>query len=277
MPSTLKYFFVALVFAVVSGNAQTQDPLMSLVSAERAFSQMAKEKNTRDAFVNNLTDKSIGFYPGPGSALKYWEAQTAGQEWLYWQPAFAFLAASGDYGYTYGPWSFAKSRTEKPEAYGEFITVWEKQSDGQWKVAVDIGISHGAKAFNEVPVQTSSLKATTSPTKDDLNKIEKSFLARYTTSAEKAYFDYASTDMRFFRQGNFPLRSIQDALAVHGTLTYTLAGSSIASSGDLGFVYGTVAMSETINGQKKTKTANYLRIWKKEEGKDWKIVVDVVS
>ena len=251
--------------------------LQSLVEAERAFSLMAKEKNTRDAFVYNLTEKSIGFYPGPGSALKFWEAQTAGQEWLYWQPAFAYLAASGDYGYTFGPWSYSKSRADKPEGFGEFITVWEKQADGKWKVAVDIGISHSEKLVSNAPVQTSTIKPVASTTKDDLVVIEKKFLSGLSSSAEKAYFDYASTDIRFFRQNNFPIRALQDALSVHGPLTYTTTGSSIASTGDLGFVYGTVTLTETKDGKQKTRTANYLRIWKKEEGKDWKIVVDVVS
>ncbi|HEY3401978.1 MAG TPA: nuclear transport factor 2 family protein [Ohtaekwangia sp.] len=273
----MKYliFFLIIGYSVSAQN--NSDPaLQSLIDAERAFSLLAKEKNTRDAFVYNLTEKSIGFYPGPGSALTFWEAQTAGQEWLFWQPSFAYLAASGDYGYTYGPWSFSKSRTEKPEAFGDFITVWEKQ-DGKWKVAVDIGIAHGEKPVANVPVQTSTIKPVASTTKDDLLDIEKRFLSGQSSSAEKAYFDYASTDIRFFRQNNFPIRAIQDALGVHSKLTYTPSGSSIASTGDLGFVYGTVSFTETKDGQQKTRTANYLRIWKKEEGKAWKIVVDVVS
>jgi ketosteroid isomerase-like protein len=51
------------------------------------------------------------------------------------------------------------------------------------------------------------------------------------------------------------------------SIQYTILGSGIASSGDLGYVYG----ATVING----KTDNYLRIWRMENG-DWRIVVEVL-
>lgn len=274
----MKYSFILflLITLPVSGQDFSNAGLQSLVNAERSFSLMAKEKNTRDAFVHNLTAKSVGFYPGPTSALKFWEAQSAGQEWLFWQPSFAFLAASGDYGYTFGPWSFSKSRTDKPEAFGEFITVWEK-INGEWKVAVDIGVNHAEQQVAGVSVKTSSIGAVSSKTKDDLSEVERKFLSAHSSSSETAYQENASADIRFFRRENFPIQSVAEGLRVHGPLTFHYEGNSISSSGDLGFVYGTVTISETINGEQKTRIANYLRIWKKEDGKQWKIVVDVVS
>ena len=61
---------------------------------------------------------------------------------LAWQPSFAGMAASGDMGFTTGPWEAkADIKDEKPSGVGHFVTVWKKQADGSWKFVVDLGIS----------------------------------------------------------------------------------------------------------------------------------------
>jgi len=51
----------------------------------------------------------------------------------------------------------------------------------------------------------------------------------------------------------------------------------IASSGDLAFVYGKALIETAKDGATQTKTFSYMRFWKKEDGKNWKIVVDLIS
>lgn len=57
---------------------------------------------------------------------------------LIWEPAFAAITQSADFGYTTGP---ARWRTSKKEekflGYGHFISIWKKQKDGSRKVALD--------------------------------------------------------------------------------------------------------------------------------------------
>ncbi|PYX88395.1 MAG: nuclear transport factor 2 family protein, partial [Acidobacteria bacterium] len=55
----------------------------------------------------------------------------------------AEMAASGDLGYTYGTFEFrAKDKDGHPIVrYGKYATVWKKQKDGTWKVAMDMGNS----------------------------------------------------------------------------------------------------------------------------------------
>jgi ketosteroid isomerase-like protein len=61
---------------------------------------------------------------------------------LQWHPVQAVLAASGDLGYTIGRWD-AQVRGAggawAPEGTGNYVTIWRRQGDGSWKVAVDIG------------------------------------------------------------------------------------------------------------------------------------------
>jgi len=60
---------------------------------------------------------------------------------LLWTPLGGGVSASGDLGYTYGTYEF-RSRDEDGKlgsTYGKYATIWRKQSDGSWKVVLDMG------------------------------------------------------------------------------------------------------------------------------------------
>ena len=137
---------VALLFLSVAAIVQGQSALQEMVKTEQAFSKMAEEKNTRDAFLAFMADDGLLFRPGAVNGKKWMlehpAPPTDKKPLLAWQPSFAGMSASGDMGFTTGPWEFKGDvKDEKPSGYGHFITVWKKQSDGEWKWVVDVGTS----------------------------------------------------------------------------------------------------------------------------------------
>jgi ketosteroid isomerase-like protein len=62
---------------------------------------------------------------------------------LQWTPVGADISSSGDLGYTYGTFEFhSKDKDGKPTVdYGKYTSIWKKQSDGSWKVVLDMGNS----------------------------------------------------------------------------------------------------------------------------------------
>ena len=67
-------------------------------------------------------------------------------------PILVGVAASGDMGFTSGPWSAHAAGTDGL-AHGHFLTVWKRGDDGIWRVQVDGGISHpAAKPATDVAV-----------------------------------------------------------------------------------------------------------------------------
>jgi ketosteroid isomerase-like protein len=61
---------------------------------------------------------------------------------LRWEPDSASVSASGDLGYTLGHAIVAKvgpSGGEAIIAKLKYVTVWKRQSDGHWRVAVEAG------------------------------------------------------------------------------------------------------------------------------------------
>ncbi|MEO8664671.1 MAG: DUF4440 domain-containing protein [Ignavibacteria bacterium] len=57
---------------------------------------------------------------------------------LIWEPVMGEVAESGDLGFTWGKWHFTNKDTT---LYGNYFTVWKRQSDGSWKVLLDGGNS----------------------------------------------------------------------------------------------------------------------------------------
>src|ERR1041384_2545298 len=138
---------VASLILAIASVAQGQSALQEMVKTEQAFSKMAEEKNARDAFMTFIADDGLLFRPGAVNGKKWMLEHplppSDKKPLLAWQPAYAGMAASGDMGFTTGPWEAkADINDEKPQGYGHFVTVWKKQADGSWKFVVDLGISH---------------------------------------------------------------------------------------------------------------------------------------
>jgi ketosteroid isomerase-like protein len=56
-------------------------------------------------------------------------------------------------------------------------------------------------------------------------------------------------------------------------LTWKSSGSGAATSGDMGFTYGLLG----IPGNPEVIKGHYVRIWKKQAGANWKIVLEMIN
>jgi ketosteroid isomerase-like protein len=287
----MKYIFVIVIALVVAMSAQGQSALQEMVNTEQAFSKMAEEQNARDAFVAFIADDGLLFRPGAVNGKKWMSEHPVPASdknpLLAWQPAFAGMSASGDMGFTTGPWEFKADRSDdKPSGYGDFVTVWKKQEDGTWKFVVDLGISHPQSSGPLTlwqPAETNS--KTTSKVVDHAVALE-ALLERdrnYASAQRKqqlarVYPVYAARDVRLYRPGNLPYVGVQaatDALAnAIGTIKWQPIGGDVSRAGDLGYTHGTYEVTD--DTKNVTEKGSYVRIWKKRNGM-WRIVMDVAN
>jgi ketosteroid isomerase-like protein len=263
-----------------------------LVDTERAFALLAKETNTRAAFLAFFNDESITFGQGLHKGKARELASPVDDSLLEWAPAFVDVAVSGDFGYDLGPWQYRAHRADPgPIAWGTFVTIWKKQPDGSWRVALDLGTSHrpSADAVAEVVPATSAFKlakidaARAANSLADLLDAERALISRYSQSGADAFLATLSTEARLYRSGMSPALSpgaIRSYFEIQRDVVrpiYELIDGETASSGDLGYVYGWVTITTSAAEKTETKRTNYLRIWKREDGRSWKVVVDVVN
>lgn len=258
---------------------QLNRDLQSLIDTELAFAQKAQAENSRDAFLQYLSDETVMFMDG-GIKIgkKVWQDRRPDSSLLIWTPVFADISASGDFGYTTGPSEYYSSRRKGEEGfYGSYVTMWRRDANQQWKMALDIGVYpqplpasktlHTGKTVVAAPDRNGKDAA------QDLIKHERIFIKDLSTG--KGYGPYISSEARFLRAGFEPVTT---ALGIAELVKRELAKISynpvdvvISSAGDMAYVYGRV----TIGVTDKPVQGYYLRIYKKEN-KDWKIVLDAI-
>src|ERR1041385_6183656 len=148
MSRTLLVLIFVFALAILSADLFAQNESVrtqnrrALVEMEHAFAKAAATKGTRDAFLEFLADDGVIFQPAPVNGKRFWTERQPRKGLLNWEPAFADVSRAGDLGYTTGPWEFRPNGPDdKPVAFGQYFTVWKKQSDGSWKAVLDRGVS----------------------------------------------------------------------------------------------------------------------------------------
>jgi ketosteroid isomerase-like protein len=294
----LPTLIAGLLFATLAleggGTASRDTALSTLVETERSFAKTCAEKGVRVSFLQFFAEDGIAFFPEPTKykeAVKGRPAPDPHAVTLQWEPQAGDVAASGDLGYTTGP-SIRTDNTEKdkPKRYGQFFSVWKKQKDGTWKVAVDIGTSTPTPAsplgvpFKEShAVATPVTKEKAMPGRQqEVMELEREFSE--TCAKEGVLTGYLSRvgeDVRLHRENELPIVG-KDAARFHlGTISSVSAWSPMAgevsSAGDLGYTYGSYELKAKADDLATVEKGYYLHVWKRNSRGEWKLVADVAN
>lgn len=275
---------VITLFCAGAGEAAAPAALDSLVAAERAFSARSVERGVRDAFLEFLAADGAIFRPLAVNGRKAWESRGPVAATLAWEPVFAEVSAAGDLGYTTGPWELRPNDSQRPTGYGHYVSVWQRQADGTWRVAVDIGISHaqpmrglGNVDFTPGPVHVAP-RRDTGPI--DLTALDLAWTrdARAKGSAA-AFARRAAPDVRFYRDLVAPVlgphAGREMLLAIPGVTLWDPQAQKIAGSGDLGCTYGILERRHLGGGAPDSSV--YLHVWRRGADGRWKVTLALES
>lgn len=125
----------------------TTDALTAgLLQVDRDFAKAGAAKNL-ESFMAYVTE-DVRFYAagvmrtGKLAFREGWAKGFADPAWsITWAPLYAEAAQSSDIGYTTGSFEIHDKSADGTAIVrkGSYVTVWRKQRDGSWKVALDIG------------------------------------------------------------------------------------------------------------------------------------------
>ncbi len=265
---------VLAIVLVLSAGVYGQSDVEKIVAAERAFAAAAKERGVKAAFLEYLTDNAVLFMPDRVNGKDWWQTQ---EEWgssLIWYPELAGVSSNGVIGYTTGPWE-VRSKDDTLEAAGQFASIWQRQSDGGYRVILDIGISHGPTATPQAAWQGPAADQKTALADHEAGDAAVPFfeMARAGT-VTAAYKRFADRNIRMLREGKPPVtgsKNIGDALKG--------SAGRLENNKRLAFI-GTRDLAYVDGGYKRTdrgtvvESGNFLQVWR-FDGKYWKIVLDV--
>ncbi len=254
-------------------------PLDDMVETERSFARHAAEKGVPDAFRTYIAEDGLMFAPDPkpGKALLRAAPQRPGGS-LKWWPVFAGMSASGDLGFSTGPYV---SEGPRGKAHGHFLTIWKKQGDGRWRWMIDHGTPTREPAPEGLAAKVDSLPASPAiPSSaagaaawSAVRQREDQLDAALATDAAAAYLAALSDDARVMRVGPQPAvgRAAYRERLENGPGTVAAAhiGGGISQAGDLAYTYGHAVWSEDETDHK----GHYVRIWQRR-AEGWKLVVD---
>jgi ketosteroid isomerase-like protein len=251
---------------------------------------LSEEKGLKEAFLTYLADDSIVFRPKPIPGRKAYEAADDDSPLLLtWEPAYAEVAVDGDLGYTTGPYELKdKSKPGDPGRYGHYVSLWQKQPSGLWRVVVDAGISHPQPGFR--PLEVMTRKETARPRRPakvdkftELNlllKIEADFSAKAAAEGTAAaYKAFAHDDIRFYREGSPPTTGIgslpRDEPPSPGKMNWEPMDGDVSRFGMLAFIFGTAEWRGVDGTASPAANSSFLRIWRKTPEGQWKIALDL--
>ena len=267
--------------------ADRSDELAAVVRAERDFAARARVVNARQAFAEHFAPDAIVFGPFPAAAFP---ALGEPVEWpvnIQWRPAAAAISGAGDMGYTTGPAEFRRTPADAPHRFGHYTSVWERQADGRYAVAIDIGIDHPGPVSTIPDWTPPTLAPAAAPVVDPeaRDAARQELLALDTAVGAAAARDTVGAiervladDGRYHQSGAQPSlgrAAALEQLRAGGMMqSWEPTGGKVAGSADFGFTYGRGSFARA--GTAADGALAYLNIWQKRDGQ-WRLLVRVVN
>jgi ketosteroid isomerase-like protein len=265
------------LFASINVFAQTSADLQKIYDTEKAFERFSSEKGINPAFVEFLAPDGVMFFPNPTNGREYWKSRPASPAFLSWNPTFIDVSSNGALGYSVGNSVYrAQGREDANAVYGQYLSIWQQQPDGNYRAVLDVGISHAKPEKIETewksPVDTGKeLNAGKSSAADNVNTF---FEMATRDGLNKAYKSFAAEDVRALRENQFPITGKSSLLAEtkKDKSRISFAKRSLFfGAADLAYITNSYTMTKKNNSIEK---GNFVQIWKLRGGK-WVLVMDV--
>jgi ketosteroid isomerase-like protein len=254
-----------LCAGVLAATAAAAGDYEDLIAAEQRFAADAAARGTRAAFLEALAPDGLVYAPGPSNGKRTWEARQDDGSRLQWTPEVAEIAASGDLGYTSGPFRFIQAGAESPVGFGHYLSVWRKDGEGRWVLVIDHGVGHEEAPFPETVVRRGAVGLGAPPTwpvgRAELRSAD-------LLPAGELNPRLVAADFLRLRNGALPDGKAEGA-ALPSTAARLDTGQILSAAGDLAVTWG--------GGE---GSPSWLRVWRRPTasdapGKGWVLAVDL--
>ena len=113
----------------------------AVIAAEMAFARAAQEKGQWTAFRQYATRDAVMFVPGQVNAQDWLRRQADPAQAVTWQPWQVWSSCDGSFVVSTG------GATYPGGAQSNFMTVWQRQDDGEYRWVLDQSLPHSERPF----------------------------------------------------------------------------------------------------------------------------------
>ena len=265
-------------------------PVEQIAATERAFAAAARERGIRDAFLAYMADEGLLFRPNPVTARVWLVTNPPEPGTLAWEPVWGAASAAGDLGFTTGPFTYRRSASDSVSGRGQYLTVWVRQQDGDYRALLDVGVpgpETPADAFVPRPLAAVAARPTGGASAAGIAEAARATLfiadrglaaAAGASGLAPSLAAVAAPDVRLLRAGRAPVTtpdSLAAALpATGGAWSWRTQEARVARSGDLGVTWGSYEGRDAAGAV--AESGSYVRIWTREGG-GWRVLVDLAA
>ena len=285
----MKHFsiLIFILLSVITNNyAQVSNGMVSsLVAAENYFAATVKEKGLRQGFLKVSDDETLVFRPNPIKANNFYDKKSEDPGELKWEPSYARISRSGDWGFTTGPYVYTATN-DSSIFYGQYLSIWKANKKYVWKLALNIGTPHPKPSTKPVLNFTDPKnfkffrqisQARLKQREDMIMTTDRLFSNTLKKNLNLAYNTFLGDEVRLIFPGFEPvtgkenISKFYNSNGINIVTEPALANRSIGS--DLAYTYGIAQISQS---DKITKY-NYVRIWESQEGFKWNVILELFS
>ncbi|MEZ0454724.1 hypothetical protein ABTW24_24260 [Sphingobacterium thalpophilum] len=141
-----KLLCVCLVsLSLLFSNRLYAKPDSSIAGSERIFAETARLQGIKSAFQKYMSPKGYIVVGNTiTNALSYYERiPNDTTDLLWWRPVMAFINKENDFGFATGPFRYFRKKNGVATGSGYTFSIWEKNSDGLFKILFDGGVNSG--------------------------------------------------------------------------------------------------------------------------------------
>lgn len=273
----MKPFILLLFISVLGIFAYAQPPAAKVFETEKAFEKAAAEKGVNAAFIEFMAPMGVMFVPEVRNGREFWKSIPPSPALLTWNPIWIDVASNGTLAYSIGNSIRRPKGKDDPNAeYGHYISIWTRQSDGQFRALLDTGINHPKPA--SVPTEWKS-PADSGVEKNEgrLSAADSAvpFYASLEANASSAYKKYLADDVILMRSGKEPLIGKKAAMSAINDIDGIIRipkRKAFVEGPDLAYVYNVYSIVDKAG--KEIESGNFVQVWKLRKGR-WLIAADV--
>jgi len=263
--------------------AQLPEKVGSLIRADQSAANLSKSSTPHQALMS-IIDKTSTFYqPTEVNAFDYLSNRPNIADVMSWEPKFALVAKSQNWGMTTGPMEFQKVGARK--RYGEYLAIWKRNKKGLWAIDFRAEVEHFEPkrqldlAYFE-PDNSWYLKHRSKvrleQREDVILETDKVFSTILKSNNEAAYSEFLKDDVRFLFPWQEPIIGKKEVLSFLKKQRIELETTPVkvgrAYSGEYAYSSGTanVALKDQV------VKYNYIRVWELQEDFQWKVIVEML-
>jgi ketosteroid isomerase-like protein len=269
---------------VLTLQAQLPGKVGSLLSVDRSTSRLSEVEGPYAA-LKSVTDKnSIFFAPKQTSGLAYLKNRPNIPDLMKWEPRFAAVSKSMEWGFTTGTVHFQRVGAVKRQ--GEYLTVWKRDQKGVWKIKLrGVTDHHGYKESPPLTLMEPDTsrylrhrsKVRLQQRADMISSNDMLFSTVLKSDNAAAYREFLAEDARLIFPWQEPLigkKNIQNFLQKQKIQIQTqYVDVDRAYSGEMAYSYGTAVVTKG----NTTMYCQYIRIWELQEDFQWKVLIEFFS